>query len=429
MRYTSKQIIERALNLADIANTDFLTHTELTQYINDAWQTVYQWLINKGDKQFVKEVILETTGSFHNWTEFEIPKDLYQICSIKNKMSGHIVERAAESESINSGKYDIINNRIRLYGNSQGPLLLTYWTVPTFISFPDKVLDYGKRGEILDFCNNSVLLENGDIYNVVTNELIAAIAINENYSYKLGSSYYIEDTDAAYVVKDFEGNVIHEITKQEDTTYEFFSTYKGNIYYQTLSNGEYSAPCSVVSGMEMLNLSEPYPRFVANKEDYWIYYDPANNSLVIYSEFENDNIGSIDVSTIKADSFTWTNDFNNQPAFYITSTDNKIYLFTFNSDGEIEYDQLRLRPEWIRAKLRYGVLTNDAAVYSVIPDTELNFPNELYFSLLACDLALRFAMKMNANTDGLNNLYQNMQTTFMNTLSQADSYTRIRNCY
>ncbi len=428
MRYTSKQIIERALNLADIANTDFLTHTELTQYINDAWQTVYQWLINKGDKQFVKEVILETAGSFHNWTEFEIPKDLYQICSIKNKMSGHIVERAAESESINSGKYDIINNRIRLYGNSQGPLLLTYWTVPTFISFPDKVLDYDKRGEIFDFCNNSVLLDNGDVYNVVTNELIATISIQDFTTYHLGSSYYVEDTDVAYVVKDFDGNLINTINKEADTTYHLFPTYKGNIYYQEFSNGEYSAPKSIVSGITMLN-RESHPKYLTNKEDYWIYYDEADSSLVIYSEFEDANIGFLDVPTIQADSFTWTNDFNNQPAFYITSTDNKIYLFTFNSDGEIEYDQLRLRPELIRAKLRYGVLTNDAAVYSVIPDTELNFPNELYFSLLACDLALRFAMKMNANTDGLNNLYQNMQTTFMNTLSQADSYTRIRNCY
>lgn len=428
MRYTSKQIIERALNLADIANTDFLTHTELTQYINDAWQTVYQWLINKGDKQFVKEVILETAGSFHNWTEFEIPKDLYQVCSIKNKMSGHIVERAAESESINSGKYDIINNRIRLYGNSQGPLLLTYWTVPTFISFPDKVLDYDKRGEIYDFCNNSVLLENGDIYNVVTNELIATISIQDFTTYHLGSSYYVEETDVEFNVKDFDGNLINTISKEADTTYHLFPTYKGNIYYQEFSNGEYSAPKSIVSGITMLN-RESHPKYLTNKEDYWIYYDEADSSLVIYSEFEDANIGFLDVPTIRADSFTWTNDFNNQPAFYITSTDNKIYLFTFNSDGEIEYDQLRLRPELIRAKLRYGVLTNDAAVYSVIPDTELNFPNELYFSLLACDLALRFAMKMNANTDGLNNLYQNMQTTFMNTLSQADSYTRIRNCY
>lgn len=63
MKYTSNQVIKRALNLADISNTDFLTHEEQIQYINDAWQTVYQWLINKGDKQFVKEVYLENAAA------------------------------------------------------------------------------------------------------------------------------------------------------------------------------------------------------------------------------------------------------------------------------------------------------------------------------------------------------------------------------
>ena len=86
MKYTADQIIERALNLADIANTDFLTHREQLQYLNDAWQTVYQWLINKGDKQFVKEVYLEIAAASNDWTEYLIPADLYQIKSLKNRI-------------------------------------------------------------------------------------------------------------------------------------------------------------------------------------------------------------------------------------------------------------------------------------------------------------------------------------------------------
>lgn len=137
-RYTASQIIERALNLADLSNTDFLIHEELTRYINDAWTSVYNWLIKVGDTTFIKEAILVNPSTFNGYTEYELPEDLYIIKSIKNQMSGSLVPRHAESESINSGTYDIVNDRLRLYGVQSNPLLLTYWMTPTYISFPDK---------------------------------------------------------------------------------------------------------------------------------------------------------------------------------------------------------------------------------------------------------------------------------------------------
>ena len=87
MKYLASQIIERAERLADISNTDFLTYKEKGQYLQDAWTSVYQQLINKGDKQFVKEVELMNSGSsVGEWTEYELPDDLFQICSVKNKI-------------------------------------------------------------------------------------------------------------------------------------------------------------------------------------------------------------------------------------------------------------------------------------------------------------------------------------------------------
>lgn len=54
MQYTASEIIERAKNLADCGNTDFLSEKEATQYINDAYNFVYQKLIDRGDNYFVK---------------------------------------------------------------------------------------------------------------------------------------------------------------------------------------------------------------------------------------------------------------------------------------------------------------------------------------------------------------------------------------
>ncbi len=193
MKYLASQIIDRAERLADIANTDFLTYTEKEQYLQDAWISVYQQLINKGDKQFVQEVELMNSGSsVGDWTEYELPDDLFQICSVKNKISGSIVPRYAESESINSGKYEVVNNKLRLYGALNAPLLLTYWIVPTYISFPDKDVEVDVNGNILSSAGNSILTDTGSIINVKNGETLGSITINEDCEYQLGNGHVTE---------------------------------------------------------------------------------------------------------------------------------------------------------------------------------------------------------------------------------------------
>lgn len=429
-RYTAHQIIERALNLADIANTDFLTHKEQIQYLNDAWQTVYQWLINKGDKQFVKEVYLENAAASNGWTEYLIPSDLYQIKSLKNRITGDLILRQSESESINSGKYEIVNDRIRIYGNTNCPLLLTYWTTPTFITFPDKTIDVDiNTNAIISSCFDSVLLNDGNIINCRTGETVATLSLLEDAQYKLGAHYYIEETAEEYAVKDLDGNLLNTITKAENTTYNFFSNKRGNILYQTFTDSKYSSPRRVVDNVEVYSNDDyeesGYPMFLANIDNYWIYNGTLSQIGIIDEETNEEFAIPYDYIPEK---LTIAQDFNNQPCFYVTDTKNDVYIYTWDADFNAEFDKLKLRPEIVYANLRYGLLTPDGLL-SVMPDTELNFPNDLYFSLLACDLALRYCMKMNSNTDGLSNLYANMQTTFMNTLSQDSGYTRIRSVY
>ena len=161
MNYLASQLIERAKKLADINNTDFLDYDELIQYINDSWTSVYSWLINKGDTQFVKEVYLANGNGTGDYTEYKLPTDFYIMKSIKDKISGRLIERQAESEGINSGKYDIVNDKLRLYGNTSSNIVITYWTIPTFITFPDKeILVDNNLDGVLTSAGNSVLFDN-----------------------------------------------------------------------------------------------------------------------------------------------------------------------------------------------------------------------------------------------------------------------------
>ena len=124
-----------------------------------------------------------------------------------------------------------------------------------------------------------------------------------------------------------------------------------------------------------------------------------------------------------------TDDWDNSPAFIIRTSDDTYHVWAVHNDGFVEDIELDITEPISEALLKYGPLVSNGTnltVKSHIPDTEMNFPNNIYFSLLSCDLALRYAMKMNANTDGLNNLYQNMQGTFMSSLTQAGGYLHPR---
>ena len=445
MRYKSSELIKRALNLADISNTDFLTYTELEQYLNDAWTTVFNWLISKGDHQFVKEVILETSGSFNDWTEYQIPSDLYQISSIKNKYSGSLIERAAISEGINCGKYDIVNDRIRLYGAAAGPLLLTYWYKPEYISFPDKDIEVSNvNGGIMSTAGNSVLVIKDGIVtvtNTVTKETLGSFSEPTegiwNSVWKLGNGHIVIETgDAAehYITYlDYSGHIIEDVPFTDETV-TYFLDENYDVCYQLLKDGKYSAPYKM--GVPLLNETLEFDNpFVLGLDDLYIVAKTIDGKsyFTVYEAYEDQEWSDFPIPFIPSSGFR-VDDFDGKPTFLLSdSQTNNIIMVCLNTDDKtVEYENVDVKALSKLAIVKYGILTTNGSyttLKSYIPDTDMNFPNELYFSLLACDLAVRFAMKMNANTDGLSNLYQNMQTTFMNSLSQSSGYTRIKNVY
>lgn len=443
MKYTALDIVKRALNLADIANTDFLTHTEIVQYLNDAWTSVFQWLINKGDTQFVKEVELMNCQGFNGYVEYELPEDLYQIKSLKNKYTGSQVLRHADSESINSNTYEIVNDRLRLYGVAQNPLLLTYWFVPTFITFPDKDIEASEiYGEILSTASDSALIQNSDlspatwmIKNLKTNELISTISAPDDYERVMlgkGHIVYVKDSHVIYI--DYNGKELDDIDLSlTESTISLFQDSDYNVNYQYMEDSEWSAPYILRTAQLNKTFDNPFALEIygyylmgvtINGKFYIRIYDSSEDQY-----WDDIPVGNLDLYGLPFKVDNW----NRKPAFITVSTTGKAYLFVINElEHTLELEDIDVKSFQTIGVIKYGLITTDGTyitVKSYYPDTIMNFPNEMYFSLLACDLALRFVMKANMDTTGLNNLYTNMQITFMNTLSQDGSYTRIRNAY
>ena len=414
--YKASDVIKRAKQLADVANTDFVSYEEDLAYLNDAWTQLFNKIINKGDKQFVKEVELTSNGSFGMYTEYMLPTDLYQIVSLKDKVSGSLVERHAESQGINSGTYDIVNNRIRLYGVTYGNLVLTYWTVPKYLSFPKtpSEIDISIASNIISSAGNSVLLNDGKIINTKTKEQIGEIDMTSpSGDYYLGNGhvFHCHYNDGDYEYLDFDGNVIVNGSADAygfDYLYNFYTYENGDWHFC----GEAEDLPSVDNVTFAIFLEDNFLLFTADGKIY------LNDTELESTEvFNNSNwifpVGKFDdkdALVIDGKTLALVNDIGTDIAYASIDTKNKIRFYVVE-DGIITLNG------------------TSAMIESWLPDTLLNFPKEIYFSLLAAQLGLFYLAKQNADSAGLESVYENYWNIFMDSLSQASDYTRIKNVY
>ena len=403
--YKASEVVKRAKQLADIANTDFISFEEDTAYLNDAFTQIFNKIVDKGDKQFIKEVELACNGAFGTYTEYALPEDCYQIVSLKNKYTGALVERHAESQGINSGTYDIINNRLRLYGIADSNLVLTYWTIPKFLSFPKET----KVREDLDgfsftslSAGNTVLLDDTDktLYNVKTGETIGKLN-GSGTPYLLGNGCWATTIQNKKYVKSWSGTTIKAEQDSNSCVWtldEFFNI-----------------------GIESKTLFENDTFLVLFLGDNVIQF--MNDNKIKINDGEIIDISDLVSGDNKPFPIGW---FDDKCSFIIGD-------YLFSTDGiDLFYEKIKHRNPLILAVTSDGLLTSNYNQYSIeswVPDTLLNFPKEIYFSLLSAQLGLMYLSKSNGESSGLADLYQNYWNTFMDSLSQAGAYTRIKNVY
>lgn len=432
MIYTASDIIKRALQMSDLSNTDFVSHEEHTHIINESWREFYQALINMNDAQFIKEVeLMNGYGGTNDYTEYTLPNDLYQIRSVKNKYTGSIVTRHAESEGINSNSYEVVNDRLRLYGVAQNPLLLTYWATPTYISFPDKDLDVELPSgySIVSPAKDSVLLQNGDdfiIKNIKTNETISSFTIDNftGTNVKLGNGHftYVSGNNVYYA--DLTGNVIDEYDNPNDCTYHFFHDEDYNVCYQVTEDGgeTWSYPFLMST-----KLTDDTQQILFMFYDHTVY----NVSTPTVAKIQVDDWAPIELPFTPTDVYDVVPLFDGKDSFIMLDQFNKIYRFVIEED-HIEMYQLNIKAPLFYCLTAYGILTGNGSNYTLksnIPETEFNFPNSLFASAIAASCGVKYCMKQNSSNEGLQALYDKYLFEYKNSLDQNSSYGRIQNVY
>ena len=419
MQYTASEIIERAKNLADCGNTDFLSEKEATQYINDAFAYVYQKLINRGDNFFVKKMTNINTG------EYKLPHDFYQLRSIKDPYSGFVLTRKAGNSPMNEAGYSIINGKLIIGGTALHNLEVTYYPKPMYITLnaKEQILNsrlpepytggvYGIYGNI--YCYTT---ENGfSIYDYVNETLVnveSNLSIDKIYVSR-SSIYLVNDTEINVVDLDgnFVGNPIakenHVLIRYENGTIKCEQCLNNVIKYRGKDLTLELNPDFYIAATE---------RFIFYRNNGKLYYqevDASESTLVSENSDENFIVTRVDGSA--------------GVLFYDDGP--KIYVTNWNEVERINADFVGFVGFYDNKE--YGMIYTDGVEFykrGVLPETVFNYPNNTYYTLIAYIIATYIIAKQGGDVSILAAQKEKAELDFEDNVSDSWSAVRIKNVY
>ena len=396
---TASKLIRRAKQIADVANSDFLSYGELTEYLNDSWKNVYQTVIQYNLNVFTVEANLVGSGGV-----YKLPFDCYQIKSIKNPYTGIEIPRKADSASMYGSHYEIVNDNLIL-GPSCGPVTITYWRKPYFLTFPNATVstNYSKveDKEILDVCKDAILVkgveDNYYIKSLLTDSKLdlSFIEPNEYEKIYLGNNFIIGINGSTYEVKDFYGNLVF----YGDITADYFiKSDDGLIYIGVLDTDK-------VNILEVDNVTK-----VASIK----FTSKPENIICIDNEFYPVEKGAMPIGI-----------FDCRPAY--TTPDKNLHLINEQFDRSkdiVEFVSIPTIGKLVCTK--YGFMDFSGKLYSNVPDTQMSFPNNLFLDCISYDLAIRFLCKMNADSSGVENLNRNAWNQLTAAIDNAADFQVIK---
>ena len=396
---TASKLIRRAKQIADISNSDFLNYEELTEYLNCSWKNVYQTVIQYNLNVFTVEANLVGSGGV-----YKLPFDCYQIKSIKNPYTGIEIPRKSDSASMYGSHYEIVNDNLIL-GNTCGPVTITYWRKPYFLTFPNATVEtkYNKAEdkEILDVCKDAILIKDAEnkyyIKSLLTDSKLdlSFIEPDEYKKLYLGNNFIVGINDSTYEVKDLDGNLVFYGNITADY---FIKSDDGLVYIGVLDVDK-------VNIFEIDNVTEVSSMKFTLKPE---------NIICIDNDFYPVEKDAMPIGI-----------FDCRPAY--TTPDKNLHLINEQSDRSkdiVEFVSIPTMGKLICTN--YGFLDFSGKLYSNVPDTQLSFPNNIFFDCISYDLAIRFLCKMNADSSGVENLNRNAWNQLTASIDQNADFQVIK---
>lgn len=375
IKYTSLDIIERAEQLADLQNSDFISDSEKSALLNEAWNTLYQKIVNANDRTFIKSVSV--------FDGYRLPKDFYQLASL------YVEKDRQQINKINSSQrfgYSITNNILLLsHEYDDVNVIMEYYPTPRTLFY-----NSGKKVS-RSFVESPKLIVDDDVYVTTSNKIYSYSADTE-----LGTA-----TPDGLVCKN--GYIL-----REDDVNKFYNL-EGSLVRTSISP-------FVIKGNEVTydviktdkDLSS-YVASILDEAEEILYF--ADSSLNIYDM----NFNAIDES-LSGKVFFCRGD-----GLYVSENGSKsiqrilgdvaevfpLGLYNFCSFVDEESVIVSFGSNYY--KMAYGF------------NTLFAYPNNIYFTLLAYSLAVSFKIKQNGDPTLLSSELEKATNQFLDSLSRDDN--------
>ena len=471
IRYNASDVIKKAKQLADLENSDFISWNESITLLNDAYQNIYQKSINKGNNDFVR--VIQTSEKCIN-----LPRDFYQLkaLTLKQDRFNTPIMRRPQNGSFDDLSYDIYNNTLLINGYSSGTIILEYYPTPLTLTLPnkDEVIDLpiGSDETLVGAYKNVYFVRRTDkedpskpLYNKT---YIVAInrdtgeeakvaeqsiyseeyAVSENILFSIGDYVLFtgmhHDSVGSGTYKDFDCiiglNIVDFSVNVQDRKdkYNNYLALGFNFYDDT----ECNITVEAYSGKKRITSATIYGNYYDLKANNVIIPDKAfitvlskdmKHAFSIDSEHLNLYVDGEQVSSIgkvmhvMGDSVYLQSTSKNYCTMLDISTNEKTSLIAPSKKpiwGTVGFDK----------QTGYGYYyllgDNKIVIHSFLEDTELNFPNNMFFNYLAYSLALSFKIKQGSDISTFMPLLETAENTFYDSLTKDDwSFTRITNVY
>lgn len=392
--YNAKDLIEQAQMLADLQNSDFISWKENMMFLDNAWSELYQQIINHGDKSFIKTFTFQGDSCV-------LPCDFYQLHYIcySDGINRIPINRKAKTSLTSGPFYDLVGDEIIIYNKilGQRQIEVEYFPIRDSITFaPDDVKLNGIGGSVVDVCDKNVLyIKNGEYFvKDIINEKETPVSkgfilsdsgvVNSDKPCfkKDNKVYYTEWMYGKLYVRKINGNVIHILDVAQDPGF----------------------PTNKVNAMT---------------EDSLLYFKNGNLERFDLetgkTEILKEGLESTKIYCLKGDIYYETADgvFCNDELLVPTMEYDK-YLGVMKADE----------------KTGYGILFDNFVIKSVYENTELLFPNNVYYNYLAYQLAVYYKAKQGADASGMASMAGVALKTFYDTLQRdTNESVRIANVY
>ena len=467
IRYNASDVIKKAKQLADLENSDFISWNESITLLNDAYQNIYQKSINKGNNDFVR--VIQTSEKCIN-----LPRDFYQLkaLTLKQDRFNTPIMRRPQNGSFDDLSYDIYNNTLLINGYSSGTIILEYYPTPVTLTLPNEDvtidLPIGSDETLVGAYKNVYFVKRTDkessskpLYNktyivainrdtgeeakvaeqsiyteeyAVSNDILFSIGdyvlFTGMHHDSVGSGTY-KDFDCVILLNivDFSVKVQNRKDKYDHYLANAFSFYDDTeCYLSIISNsitsatiyGNYydlksnSVPVSTYAFITILSKDMKHS-FCLDSEHLYLYIDGKQVS----------SIGK--VMHVMGDSVYLQSNNKNYCTMLNINTNEKTSLLAPSKKpiwGTVGFDK--------QTGYGYYYLLGDSkiVIHSFLEDTELNFPNNMFFNYLAYSLALSFKVKQGSDISAFMPLLETAENTFYDSLTKDDwSFTRITNVY